>query len=299
MICLTGLDGSNPLAFLAALGTLCALEDRGLTTRLSWENRGVWRPVLHGLDSLDELVDQLWADLQTWDGEPALQLSYRKGNKTERDLKPPPERMSEYLRQMRALGGRSAALAGAFGSDLVTDNNGATKPTAFHFTAGQQRFLTMAEDLRRGLTREDFVEALAGPWRWTRELPVFAWDGSGARGYALRATDPSKDKKTGVPAADWLALLGLRLFPVTRTGDHLRTTGFTGGWKDGQFTWLIWEPPLTSCTVASLLQHATLAATAGSRARLGAWGVATAMESKVTRTDQGGYGSFNPPRVLW
>lgn len=299
MICLTGLDGSNPLAFLAALGTLCALEDRGVAARLSWENQGVWRPILHGVDSLEELVNLLWSDLQTWEDEPALLLSYSKGDKTERDLKPSPERMAEYLRQMRALGGRSAALASAFGSDLVTDNNGATKPTAFHFTAGQQRFLTMAEDLRLGLTHEDFVEALAGPWRWTRELPVFAWDGSGARGYALRATDPSKDKKVGVPAADWLALLGLRLFPVVRNGEHLRTTGFTGGWKDGQFTWLLWDPPLASCVVGSLLQHTTLAADPASRPKLSAWGVASVLESKVTRTDQGGYGSFNPPRVLW
>ena len=46
---LGGLDGANPLAFLAALGTL-----RGLSiawpqrvVRLSWEARDTWRPLLH------------------------------------------------------------------------------------------------------------------------------------------------------------------------------------------------------------------------------------------------------------
>ena len=46
---LTGLDGSNPLGFLAALGTLVALDHQTseLETRprLGWRLAGVWRPV--------------------------------------------------------------------------------------------------------------------------------------------------------------------------------------------------------------------------------------------------------------
>ena len=46
---LTGLDGSNPLGFLAALGTLAELSaDPSTIYRMSWVTAsGVWRPRLH------------------------------------------------------------------------------------------------------------------------------------------------------------------------------------------------------------------------------------------------------------
>lgn len=63
---LRGLDGSNPLGFLAALGTLRALTDswpnRGLT--MSWtRDSGAWRPVLHfsSSESTEEVTSALSA----------------------------------------------------------------------------------------------------------------------------------------------------------------------------------------------------------------------------------------------
>ena len=44
-IVLTGLDGSNPLSFLAGLGVLNTLADRGGTPTLSWQT-GVWHAVV-------------------------------------------------------------------------------------------------------------------------------------------------------------------------------------------------------------------------------------------------------------
>lgn len=47
---LTGLDGANPLGFLAALGTLVALRAAGENgARLSWTRRTTWVPALHGV----------------------------------------------------------------------------------------------------------------------------------------------------------------------------------------------------------------------------------------------------------
>ena len=49
---LLGLDGSNPLGFLAALGVLQTLDSSELTTTatMSWNNcGGVWSPVIHGI----------------------------------------------------------------------------------------------------------------------------------------------------------------------------------------------------------------------------------------------------------
>lgn len=59
-----GIDGSNPLGFLAALGTLACLSDAGVgSPRLGWKRTHRWTPILEGSDAWepDELA-QLIAD---------------------------------------------------------------------------------------------------------------------------------------------------------------------------------------------------------------------------------------------
>jgi CRISPR-associated endonuclease/helicase Cas3 len=46
---LTGLDGANPLAFLAAIGTLVVLGREAPSARLSWCRSAIWVPVLSGV----------------------------------------------------------------------------------------------------------------------------------------------------------------------------------------------------------------------------------------------------------
>jgi hypothetical protein len=51
---LPALEGSNPLGFLAALGTLVTLQKAGHPhARLGWRRTVHWRPVLHGLSTCD------------------------------------------------------------------------------------------------------------------------------------------------------------------------------------------------------------------------------------------------------
>jgi hypothetical protein len=51
---LTGLDGSNPLGFLTALGTLATLHQAGKTkARLYWKRTTKWTPVLEGISPAD------------------------------------------------------------------------------------------------------------------------------------------------------------------------------------------------------------------------------------------------------
>ncbi len=299
MIRLSGLDGSNPLAFLAAIGAITALEARGIGARLRWRDEGTWVPYIEGVESLDELIAHVMADLETWVDEPALELQYpaKTAGKIDRDLKPPPEVFAGYMSRMRDRGDRSERLAGAFATDVATDNNGATKPTSLHFTAGQQRFLNMVRDLRDGVRFEELREALEGPWLYESKLPVFGWDATDARSYALRAADPSKDKKTGNPGADWLAFAGLQSFPVVPRGARAVTTSVRGRWKTSSFTWPLWSPALTPDAVRSLLQHSFRLAR-WDRAALDAWGVEAVLTCRILRADQGGYGSFSPPSAL-
>ena len=51
-VVLTGLDGSNPLGFLAALGVLNVLADRDGTATLQWRP-GDWRPIVASATAAD------------------------------------------------------------------------------------------------------------------------------------------------------------------------------------------------------------------------------------------------------
>jgi hypothetical protein len=307
---LDGLDGSNPLAFLAALGVLRALADTDTNppARIRWSNDGRWRPVLLGVGSRDELVSRLVQDLGGWATDPSLDLHYEKkdGGKVAHDLKPCPKRFREYLTHLlefrRPEKQRSLEYAGAFATETVTDNNGNVKPTALHFTAGQQEFLAMVEQLITGakgipgVTAEDFHEALWGPWRYERPLPVLGWDATTSRDYALRASDPSKDKKLGVPGADWLAFRALALLPVAPKGDRIRTPGCGGGWKSGYFQWPLWTVPIAVDTIRSLLGRGDLEQMPSPERS--AIGIGIVFRSDIRRSDQGGYGSFAPAQVM-
>lgn len=295
---LSGLDGSNPLGFLAALGVLRVLADLGHAATLRWRLEGRWTPILSVALDRQELLVLLDQDRQRWSSEPALQLCYSKDGGLGgaiRDLKPRPDDLRRWLADLLAQDApRSLALAAAFFTETAQDNNGNTKPTALHFTAGQQQLLAMALELQRQLTPDDLAEALFGPWRYRRELPVFAWDSSASRDYALRATDPSKDKKTGVPGADWLGLMALPMLPVMPAGDRVLTPGCSGGWKTGQFTWPLWTVPLRAPTAQSLLSLGGLADLSARERQ--ARGVGAVFSSGIRRSDQGGYGSFRPSR---
>jgi hypothetical protein len=75
---LVGLDGSNPLAFLASLGALRSLSSAwpGRQVRMSWSSAGPRRPVLHTHDAVTppEVVSALLGQLKTMEDHPAWSL---------------------------------------------------------------------------------------------------------------------------------------------------------------------------------------------------------------------------------
>lgn len=292
----TGLDGSNPLGFFAALGALEALSARG-DAALTWRDVGGWRAELHyriaglegGPDALAAFLDD---DRKACVDDPALMLEYDG----KQDLKASPALFREYLEGLvdaaTPAKRRSVDWAGAFGSDVVRDNNGNTKPTALHFTAGQQQFLAMVRQLSEGTLAEDIRAALLGPWPNDKPLPIMGWDCTASRDYALRANNPSGDKKLGSPGADWLAVRGLSLLPVAPNRGRLETTGCSGGWKTGSFSWPLWSARLDRDTVRALLQREVPAAMRDAR------GIVAYFRCGIKRSDQGGYGTFAPATVV-
>lgn len=305
---LTGMDAQNPLAFLASLGLLRVIDDAARRDqrerpRLSFVDDGGPIPKLWTNLSADDVVQRVLDDAAVQADNPALQLAYDKtGGLVSpdspgalRDLKPPPTLARHSLERFASASPRTARLAAGLFSELVQDNNGNTKPTAFHFTAGQQEFLVMVDELRRGITAADVREAMFGPWLNTSKLPSLSWDSSVARLYALRAGDPSKEKRGSIPAANWLGVVALEFFPVVARYGRLETARVAGGWKDSSFTWPVWEVPLSISTTAALLRTDT---SRWSPKQREAAGITAMFRSKITRSEQGGYGAFNPAEFV-
>ena len=97
-----------------------------------------------------------------------------------------------------------------------------------------------------------------------------------------------------------MALLGLSLYPVFAGRSRTDTQGCTGSWKAGWYSWPLWRKPASLHAVKSLLAHAYDHPAASNRDRwYRAWGISTILRSPIRRTDQGGYGTFGPPEVVW
>jgi hypothetical protein len=312
LISLQGLDGQNPLGFLAALGLLRILDEHAQKALMTSPALGFCatppfaaRIVFDA--SFERVKEIVLADAATQVSSNVLRLAYdEKGElcspeavNATRDLKPSPAAARQFLALAAGAERRDGDLAAGMLSDVVQDNNGVSKPTAFHFTAGQQAFLEMVEALRAGIDDASLDEALIGPWRSTSKLPSLNWDSSVARLYALRASNPSGEKRGSVPAANWLAVHALAFFPVmperNRGRAALRTTNVGLGWKDVPFTWPLWTEPAGEKVIASLLRLDSSRRTQRERLALG---ISTVFRSRILRSDQGGYGSFTPPDVV-
>ncbi len=298
-VSLTGLDGTNPLGFLAALGTLVVLDDRGLAPTLRWTEGATWHPVIEGAESVDQVVEELHEDMLSWPGEPALRLP-DEGRGEERqsaNFKLPRAEMAGFLRRMRREGERSAALAVCLATDVALDNNGLTKPTALNFMAGRMKLLATVHNLATKVNATTIESALCGPWEYVEGSQLkLRWDVGGTRTRAYQACKPADENKRGVVGAEWLAFLGLRLLPVVPRGAEAITTCVTGSWNAGSFTWPLWVCPLSCAVAGSLLQQSSWLGGA-TRDQLRVWGIGRVLRSRLLREGQG-YGKLTPPEVL-
>jgi len=290
-LALTGLDGSNPRDFLAAAGLLVAGPD---SWAISWTDEGVWRPTLHGADEIDEVIDAIDRDREGFASSEVLKIEHQG----KRDLKLPPAEVRGLFERVLADGSNDAALLCCLLSEVAVDGNGMSKPTGFHFTAGNQLFIKMWAELQHGVTRaalkRDLVET--GP-SWSK-LPTMSWDSEGGHPYALRADDPSKVKRLSRPGREWLALRALALLPSAPSGprgDRLETALLRGRWGQAKMTWPVWTVPTGRAAVAALLLRDAKSLTVDQRRLLSLGAV---FEAGIRRSESGGYGSFTPARQV-
>ena len=302
---LTGLEGNNPLGFLAALGVQVLYDFEDQQPKLWWTDDVTPHAVVNPEFNIDRIVEQALEVFPQWLESLALNPGF--GAKADNTAKFSPSDLRKYLDKTRSCqpGNRLATALVAEGS---LDGAGkVAKPTDLYFAAGQLKFLNIIRTVLTKVEREAVFEGLKGPWSYTSSLSSLGWDVTDDRIYAIAPANPAKEKKKTNPGAEALAVLGLSRHPVFASLDHrgrhrTLTIGCSGPWRrGGTYTWPLWRRPAAPSAVRSLLAHATGGERANDRRSdwYRGWGVFQVMRSVIWRSDQGGYGTFRPPRSIW
>ncbi|HUX65899.1 MAG TPA: hypothetical protein VMV31_00265 [Terriglobales bacterium] len=299
---LTALDGANPLAFLAALGSLRLLDlrfpERGI--RLHWSRDPVWRPCL---TDTGLAASGLPSTLRGAASAPSGAFGALGKNLTVDRAT-----FENFVRS--ALGAaspkdrRAADFAAAFGSESLGD----AKKNRIYYTdlcfisgSGHQDFLATVAGLGRKVTEEHIRAALFGPWKRDKGLSM-RWDPADAAQYALQWSDPSGEGASAVWGANFLAIEALPLFPAQPTSRGLKTTGFRQPLRrdEPEFRWPLWTAPLTCGAVRSLLTLGEMHKPVPDHESLLARGVAGIYGARRARFGQGANFkvSFRPASAL-
>jgi hypothetical protein len=297
---LTGLVGSNPLGALAAFGLLrvCSEIQELSQPRLYWSMEHDWIAVLNVPINND--ANTLLSHLVT--RQQSLKLSAFSWSE---DIRVQPQdyrlRLVQETERATSHDRLGADYYAAFGSEMVTDGSkGLVKPTAFHMTSGQQKFLRstreIAESLRDDST-EAFHEALFGPWKYEDQYHALGWDPITERLYALRHRAPTTEAPRSVRAAVWFAVESLPLFPTATASKKLATTGFARKHGVTSLVWPVWREAIGLDSMKTLLASSELLEPEGWEA-LGARGVAAIYEAVRSEFGQG-YAILRPATLLW
>lgn len=296
---LQGIDGSNPLGFLAALGLLRVVP----RAKLGFSGDGSFRAFLAACEKKgSDLAALVAADASSSeDSNAPWRFTYTKaatkkqGAQEVADLKPPPDIFKRFMatciESWLEGNAEAAAYAAAYATDVAVDGKGNTKPTAFHFTAAQQTFLGAVESIRASVNEKWVMTSL---FEGDGEHPGsnLRWNPSAERNWALMASNPSGDGTRVDAPLEWLAFRGLPLLPSFPHGMRIVTTGVSGRGDDMTFTWPLWSVPASLQTVRSALQLDWCGA-ARERSERGVFAICS---SGIRRTSQG-FGNFGPSSV--
>ena len=300
---LNGLDGGNPLGFLAAVGTLRILSDGrdppADKVRLGWNATPAgWRPLLVGCgESKVELCDVLHRSLMDASNEIFNIGKVRKDAKESNKF---PFDADLLVQALHALPGstserRDADFLAGFGTELYPD----AKTREFQCTSFKmvrsgdsngQGMLLYAKAIRQKVDQRSLERTLFENWDYGDEGYSLRWDPIEDQRYALRWRDPSKSTAADGPrtmiAANCLAVEALRCMPCVPIGTKAVTTGFQELRYRKRFVWPIWTPCVNAETVRSLLSLGELHETPLPRSTLEARGVQEVYGASVIRPNQ-------------
>jgi hypothetical protein len=260
---LIGIDGGNPLGFLAAVGAALVASSFAPGTKLFWRPlAGAWRPVISGHEDGPEILlknlHQALHSASTGHFEIDKRLPFEAAkflaalDGTSRETTPKNRRTADFL--------------AAFGSEAVQDK-GVFEDTLFRMVrsgdAAGQGLPHYALENRKATGLTELRRTLFEAWDYRDDGFSLRLDPLEDQRYALRWKNPSKSTLSDGPGtmlgANTLALEALPLFPSVVSSGQLLTTGFhRNRQRQTFFTWPIWECPLAIDSLRSLLAVAKL-----------------------------------------
>ena len=299
---LDGLDGTNPLGFLAALGLFRVVTQSATPTvvRISWvAHGGTWVPLLSGIELTRESLLDLLAD--RFDDEtvhPATELFSKLG-------------VQDYKTRRAAIRGEMqgtccgemnvADWIAAIASDVVAADaiNQLQTVRRDYFSGNIRSILDRTQ-------RSHLDRAIFRPWDYADALDNQSLhldpteDRRHAHQWDKPSGDPNRKSQGGMLGANRLAIEAIPLFVSVPVGETLRTLGFSGNRSyDTRWTWPIWKHPISLDTVKSLLasqELQTLNPTAKESVALQSRGIVAAY--RTHRILVGKTPNFTPPERI-
>ena len=260
---LSGLNGGNPLGFLAALGVFRLLSDAMPgQVKMSWrQESGGWRPVLVGHNGGEEQFVTVVHEI----------LAATTASPFDIDKKLPFQMnafriaLQQAQRETSPTDRRTADLLVGLGSDVFSDDDGKFSETSLRMVrsgdAAGQGLPAYALAIRTKTDAASLFRSLFTTWDYQDDDFSLRWDPVEDQRYALRWYDPSpqSNKKyclRTMRGANALALEALSLLPVQPIISGVQTTGFfklkLDKWREF-FTWPIWKSFIALDTTRSLL----------------------------------------------
>jgi len=252
---LPGLDGSNPLAFLAALGTWRITDKCYPGTRMRWTSHGGhWSPVLSfPKQKPEDFVERLHERLQEMHDHEVFTFTQNLKLKPIEFKHQACKAVERFHEESDPI---SVTFLAAFGSEVTVNEQCDIQDTAFRTMsgAGHQHFIKTMNDVARLTSLQQIDDTLFNVWSYREEKAGFRWDPSEDKRYALAWQNPSQDTTMTQRGANRLAVEALPLFPTAPMGEHLETTGFRGHRSHDTFwSWPLWDASINIETVRSIL----------------------------------------------
>lgn len=294
---LPGLDGTNPLGFLATLGTLRVLSLGRHSVKLSWRlSGGTWRPMLFGVPvALDELGSELHfiisnLDQSAWSIDKKLPF---KANLLRRNLNAVVAAASHQTRQ-------KADDLTSFGVEFYADKDGLFEKTELCMVrtgdSVGQGLTAYARQIIGTIESRQLQQTVEMTWMYNDDEYTLRWDPNEDKPYAMQWRNPSKVRSPSQKGANCLALFGMGCFPVVPVSGQAETTGFgLKRPKQVSWTWPLWNYPVPLNVVHSLLALTELQREKPSRSELEPLGIAAVYRCDRIMTSTY-YANFTPAR---
>jgi len=250
---LMGIDASNPLAYLAAIGTFRILQSVDAYMRFSWiRQSGAWRPVIWSTDerlvSEESLIETIFNALESdSDLHPVLEPI---------DVNESPR--NRFLRLMLS----STTNERSEADWLTCDTSDVGSPGAISQlqTSRRDYHAIGVRGLIDGSTVAHLRRTLFAAWDYADPIAGLSLhlepreDRRHAYQWHTPSGDPTRKSSGGMAGANRLALEAWPMFQSLPVGEKLATVGFCGlKASNTKFRWPVWTSPVSLATVASLL----------------------------------------------